>query len=83
MLVEELGAEEALATLVAPELVVCAVTPLVLDEVRPPTEALPAVQTLERLHAAVGEDVRLQLVRPIEGFRTTCNRERIALSVKL
>ena len=70
--VTDLHAEEALATLGARVAVVVAVESLVVDEVGPPTEHLATLAALVGLDAAVGDDVRLQLVRPVERLRTAC-----------
>jgi hypothetical protein len=66
VVLEELGPEESLSTRVALELVLGAMPALVLHEVGPAGEALPTLRTLERLNAAVRDDVRLQLIRAVK-----------------
>jgi len=70
--VTDLHAEEALAALGARVTVVVAVESLVVDEVGPTTEHLAALAALVGLDAAVGDDVGLQLVWPVERLRTAC-----------
>ena len=74
MSIEDLHAEEALAALGTRVAVVGAVQALVVDEMWASTERLAALATLVRLDAAVGDDVGLQLVRPVERLRATYSR---------
>lgn len=74
MILEVFVAGKALGAASTAELVVAGVGALVLSEVSAAAEGLAAQGTLVELHARVGENMSLQLIRPVELLTAACVR---------
>lgn len=72
VILEILVTRKALGTASTAELVVARVGALVLGEVGTAAEGLAAQGTLVKLHARMGKDMSLQLIRPVELLTATC-----------